>query len=257
MKSNQLAIIVAFYLSKFDKVAKKRLGFRTDAEAFREISRILEVEKNYVKFRRDEFDPIHPWRKGWQRPMDKRIIRAIEALQDLSEKDLGDIVKKILKDENYRNSDEIESITRLLSDEIKSNKSERRREYILRGPTGKKAEEYFIEYFKDGNLSIEGNLEDTRDLGCGYDFKIIGKTEYFFEIKGLAEIEGGILFTSKEWITAKKYDRRYFLVIVRNLNSIPEIEFYQDPASKLSPKKNIVTTIQVQWSITTKELNND
>ena len=127
----------------------------------------------------------------------------------------------------------------------------------MRGPTGKKAEEYFIEYFKDGNLSIEGNLEDTRDLGCGYDFKIIGKTEYFFEIKGLAEIEGGILFTSKEWITAKKYDRRYFLVIVRNLNSIPEIEFYQDPASKLSPKKNIVTTIQVQWSITTKELNND
>ena len=81
MKSNQLAIIVAFYLSKFDKVAKKRLGLSTDAEAFREISRILEVEKNYVKFRRDEFDPIHPWRKGWQRPMDKRIIRAIEAFR--------------------------------------------------------------------------------------------------------------------------------------------------------------------------------
>jgi len=72
MNPNLLAIIVAFYLSKFDKQGLKNLGFKNDADAFETIANILGTKKNYIKFRRDEFDPIHPWRKGWQRPMDNR-----------------------------------------------------------------------------------------------------------------------------------------------------------------------------------------
>src|SRR4051794_11313972 len=107
MNPNLLAIIVAFYLSKYDKQGLKNLGFKNDADAFETIAMILGIKKNYVKFRRDEFDPIHPWRKGWQRPMDNRIIKSIEALQDLEEADLREIVLGILYDENYRKSQDV------------------------------------------------------------------------------------------------------------------------------------------------------
>src|SRR5690349_18136049 len=107
---NELAIIIAFYLSKFNKEALRNLSYATDLEAFKAISQILGVKENYIKFRRDEFDPIHPWRKGWQRPMDVRIVRTIEALQDLEESDLRLIVLKILNDEGYRNSAELRRI---------------------------------------------------------------------------------------------------------------------------------------------------
>jgi hypothetical protein len=113
MNPNQLAIIVAFYLSKFDKQGIKNLGFKNDADAFESIAKILGVKKNYVKFRRDEFDPIHPWRKGWQRPIDNRIIKTIEALQDIDEQDLRDIVLGILQNEKYRNGDDVKKIVSL------------------------------------------------------------------------------------------------------------------------------------------------
>src|SRR5437868_5898254 len=107
MNPNLLAIIVAFYLSKFDKQALQNLGFKNDSEAFETTAKVLGVKKNYIKFRRDEFDPVHPWRKGWERPMDRRIIKSIEALQDLEEPDLREIVQRLLSEDDYRNSDEV------------------------------------------------------------------------------------------------------------------------------------------------------
>lgn len=252
MDSNQLAIIVAFYLSKFDKEAKTRLGYLTDSEAFNSISEVLGVKPNYIKFRRDEFDPIHPWRKGWRRPMDYRIMRAIEALRDLSENELGEIVEKILSDAEYREGEEVNRITRLFS---KDNKDDRKAQaaYILRGPTGKKAEEYFIKYHSEGRHSFEGRLIDTREMGCGYDFEIAGKHSLYIEVKGLAKADGGILFTSKEWQTAEKHADNYVLVVIRDLDQDPKIEFIRNPTSVLKAKKSIVTSVQVQYSVSSKE----
>jgi hypothetical protein len=250
---NRLAIIVAFYLSKFDKFGLQNLGFKTDSEAFESIANTLGIKKNYIKFRRDEFDPVHPWRKGWQRPMDNRIIRAIEALQNLSEPDLRDIVQKILSDTQYRNSEEINRITSLLVDDSKI--KNKRAIFILRGPTGKQAEEHFIKYYSEHNKPIEGKLIDTRDFGSGYDFRIdADKNSYFVEVKGLADILGGVLFTNKEWTTAKQKGPLYYLCIISNIGKKPEIKFIQDPASKLNPKKNICTTVQINWSIPSNQL---
>ena len=143
--NNELSIIVAFYLSKFDKRGINILGYKTDKEAFETIAEILGVKKNYIKFRRDEFDPIHPWRRGWQRPMDKRIKRAIDALQDLDESELREIVTQILTDPEFRTSEEIQDITSIFSKGklIKGKLAK----FIIRSPTGKQAEEFFISHF--------------------------------------------------------------------------------------------------------------
>lgn len=253
MNPNLLAIIVAFYLSKYNKEGLKKLGFKNDRDAFEAIAKTLGIKKNYVKFRRDEFDPIHPWRKGWQRPMDNRIIKSIEALQDLEERDLRDIVQSILQNEKYRNSDEIKQITSLFSDDKKEKVAIGK--FVLRAPTGKVAEEFFLNHFYKNQYPVEGNIIDCRDLGVGYDFRIENmEKNCFVEVKGLSEFSGGILFTSKEWIVAEKEGNNYFLCVISNLSDSPNIIFIQDPFKKLTPKKNISTSIQVNWSVTENQL---
>jgi len=252
MNPNLLAII-AFYLSKFDKQALKNLNFKSDSEAFDITAKILGVKKNYVKFRRDEFDPIHPWRKGWRRPMDNRIIKSIEALQDLDEPDLRDIVKRLLSDSDYRDSEEVRQITLLFSESKKEKIAIGK--FILRAPTGRKAEEYFLAYFLQNKKPVDGNLIDCRDLGVGYDFRIECKDKnYFVEVKDLSDFSGGVLFTNKEWSTARSNGDCYFLCVISNLSEEPNIIFIQNPAEKLNPKKNIYTSIQINWSVTSNQL---
>lgn len=106
MNNNILAIIVAFYLSKFNQEGVRNLGFNSFNEVFDKTANLLNVKRNYVKLRRDEFDPIYPWRQGWKRPMDKRIIRTIEILDELEEPDVRDIVSNILYNPFYRETED-------------------------------------------------------------------------------------------------------------------------------------------------------
>jgi hypothetical protein len=125
----------------------------------------------------------------------------------------------------------------------------------LRGPTGKKAEQYFIKYHTDNNLPMAGELIDTRDLGCGYDFEIKSETtQHFIEVKGLAGNKGGMLFTNKEWGKAKQEREKYTVCLVSNINELPQISFINDPFTKLNPKKNIIQTVQVQWNVSNNQL---
>ena len=52
MNPNLLAIIVAFYLSKFDKQGLKNLGFKNDADAFETIANILGTKKKLYKIQK-------------------------------------------------------------------------------------------------------------------------------------------------------------------------------------------------------------
>jgi len=173
-------------------------------------------------------------------------------LQDLEESDLREIVLRILNDENYRNSEEVTQITSLFSG---SNKKIAIGKFILRAPTGKQAEEFFSEHFVQHKKPFDGTLIDCRDLGVGYDFRIETKEKKIFvEVKGLSAFSGGVIFTSKEWIIAKKEGDNYFLCVISSLNDHPNIIFIQNPFEKLNPKKNVHTTIQISWSVTQKQL---
>ncbi len=88
----------------------------------------------------------------------------------------------------------------------------------------------------------------------GMIFKIEAKQNFFIEVKGLSDISGGILFTNKEWITAKEKGVQYYLCIVSDISNSPQINFIQDPSNKLNPAKNIYPTIQISWSVTQNQL---
>lgn len=251
--SHKLTLYVAYYLARFDKIALKNLGYKNWQSCFSDISQKLNVKKHSVRNWRDEFDPLFGYRAGWyQRPMSPSRANVALALENLEEPEIRLIVEEILsgKIENTP-----KSLSHLLAIANDNSEFERNSSFILRGPTGKKAEQFFIEYHRLNSQPIEGELIDTRDLGCGYDFKIISESnQHFIEVKGLTSNTGGLLFTNKEWETAKKERAKYTVCLVSNINESPEISFINDPYLKLNPRKNIIQTVQVQWSVSKNEL---
>lgn len=239
-------IFISYYLSRFNEEAIRNLGYQTWKHAFEDLSEKLKINKHTIKNWRDEFDPFHGHRAGWhQRSPRKLITHILSQFEQLEEFDVRQIVLEIIKGNPIDipiidNSDEKETSNPI---------------FILRGPTGRKAEMYFVEYHRLNNLPHAGKLIDTRDLGCGYDFEIIsGDTRYFVEVKGLANNQGGILLTNKEWGKAEKEKDNYIICLISNLDETPVITFIKDPYAKLNPKKNIIQTIQIQWSVSNNEL---
>lgn len=251
--NHKLALYVAYYLSRFNNEALKNLGYATWNNAFDDIGLRLKVNRHSVKNWRDEFDPLFEHRAGWyQRPMIPSRAKVVQALEHLPELQIREIVSDIISGKIQESKDELEQLLNIVTtDDNKKSGSV----FILRTPTGKAAEEFFLRFFTENKKPVEGNLIDCRDLGVGYDYRIeTGSDKYYVEVKGLAEFIGGVLFTDKEWITAKTEKEKYYLCLVSNLNEQPEIIFIQNPAEKIKPKKNIYTSIQVSWSVTRNQL---
>lgn len=251
--NHKLTLYVSYYLSRFNIEGLNHLGYSSWSIAFEDIGKKLGVKPNSVKNWRDEFDPIHEHRSGWyQRPMNPSRVAVVKALEDLDENSIRQIVFEIFEN---RNKADIENLLNLVEEDKPEYKTQGK--FILRGPTGRKAEIFFQKYHKDFGRPFPGELVDTRDLGCGYDFEIHATAKKcFVEVKGLSEISGGILFTNKEWNTAQEKGDDYFLVIVKSLTSMPQVSIIQNPVTKMNAKRNVYTTVQVQWSVSEKELSN-
>jgi hypothetical protein len=254
-KNHKLGLYISYYLARFDSEGYQKLGLGNQIETHTKIGSILSVNPHTVKNWRDEFDPLFGHRVGWyQRPMSPSRVKVSQALEDLNEPQIRGIVNDIL---TGRLKDDPEEEEQLLSIVVDDTQNKATRKFILRAPTGKAAENHFIQYYNDTFLPQKGKLVDCRDLGCGYDFRVeTNISDTYIEVKGLAEISGGILFTDKEWQIAQEKGDNYFLCIVKNVNKNPEITFIQNPASKIKPKKNVYTTIQISWSLSQTDLNN-
>lgn len=246
MINNEQAIVISYYLSRFNDEAVNNLGYKTWKDAFADLSDKLQINKHTIKNWRDEFDPFHGHRAGWhQRQPRKTISNIISQFEQLEEFDIRQIAVEIINGNKIDLPEIDNSENEVITNPI----------FILRGPTGKKAEQFFIEYHRLNSLPVAGELIDTRDLGCGYDFEIKSESnQHFIEVKGLASNIGGLLFTNKEWETAKQERTKYTVCLVSNINDSPEISFINDPFSKLNPRKNIIQTVQVQWSVSNNEL---
>jgi hypothetical protein len=252
-KNHKLALYVSYYLSRFNDEGLTNLGYSTWNEAYSDIADKLQVNKHSVKNWRDEFDPIHGHRAGWyQRPMIASRAKVCQALENLDEQSVREIVVDILTGKIKEDADQEKQLLSIPSVEQEESSP---KQFILRAPTGRKAEKYFIEYFEKNKKPINGDLIDCRDLGVGYDFRIEADDKnYFVEVKGISDFSGGVLFTNKEWSTARNEGDSYFLCIVSNLNEKIEINFIQNPFEKLNAKKNIYTSIQINWSVTANQL---
>jgi hypothetical protein len=252
--NHKLGLYISYYLARFDKDAYTKLGYGNQSQTHKKIGELLSVKPQTVQNWRDEFDPLFGHRAGWyQRPMNPSRIRVAQALENLDELQVRSIAKDILTGKIQEEPEEEEQLLSIASDESKGRAVQ---PFIVRAPTGKAAEEFFMNHYSENKFPVDGTLIDCRDLGVGYDFRIENSDKYtFVEVKGLAEISGGVLFTNKEWTVAKSEGDNYFLCVVSNLTENAEIMFIQNPAQKLKPKKNIYTTIQISWGVSQIQLS--
>lgn len=243
MDKRKKLLITAFYLAKFNREAYANLGYTKIIQAHKEIGEKLGYKGNSVKNRRDDFDPLFGHRAGWHKvELSKSNLEIVDSFDHLSEEALRAIVVDLLENES--------------PEDIFSLDSEFRRvpTYTTRGITGKKAESFFMDWFAE--YYPHDVLVDTRELGCGYDFKI-ENSEHVFEVKGLSTDNGGILFTDKEWATAAEKKEDYHLVLVKEcFSDEPIVEVYSNPHLKFNPKKKVTTVITVNWGVSSNDINN-
>jgi hypothetical protein len=250
-RKNSLALIIAYYLSRFDREAYQNLGFETLTGGHETIGNRLDVNPNTVKNMRDEFDSIHDNpRVGWyQREIRPSRQQVVDAFQGLGEFEIRGIVQQILETGSEGDFEGLEQIINDLT-EGTDDTEDATTQYIVRGPTGRAAEEFFMEDHRRSALPRPGELIDTRDEGCGYDFMILSEDKNtYIEVKGLKTVLGGMLFTAKEWEMAMQFGEDYFVALVRDLENDARLELIQNPAAVFRPDKSIRSIVQVRYQV--------
>lgn len=255
-QKNALALIAAYYLSKYDEVAYSRLGFGGVHATHRALSNLLGVKHNTLKNMRDEFDPLHDNpRKGWyQREPRPSRQRVIEMFGGMDEEGLYLVVRDIMKEAAFRDSEEVGEIVREITDSDQKTPSGSMSP-AARIISGRMAEEYFISYHAETSEPAPGELQDTRLHACGYDFEIRDSTLVtLVEVRGTADHSGGVVFTDKEWRVATSTADSFVLALVRNLSADPYIHFIRNPASVLQAKQRLYTTVEKTWQVSGSQL---
>ena len=111
-ENRKLALLVAYYLSKFNNNGLKNLGYKTFTQAYNDIGERLNVKPNTVKNWRDEFDPLHEnKRHGWyQRELRPSRLDIVEKFKDISEDAFIQIVSEILSSQSSTDKEKIVEI---------------------------------------------------------------------------------------------------------------------------------------------------
>ncbi len=236
-------ILVGLYLSKYDSLGVKRLGFESFVEAFNVIGYALGSKPASIKNYRDEFDPLFPnHRKGWhKRPIREYCLKMFEEYKALDLESFTGLIKSFVGyDENVWS--EVQA---------RGEKDESESHFAKRLITGLAAEQYF-ESVQPSIPEFKGYaVENTTRFGCGYDFRLRTAAEDDFlavEVKGLKERTGSVSLTPKEHDVAMMLKDRFFLFVVKNFLESPFHEIFQDPLSgRLQFKKTERVTVQITW----------
>ncbi len=233
-------ILTGLYLSKFDSLGLKELGFESFVEAFNVMGYAMGSKPASIKNYRDEFDPLFPnRRKGWhKRPIRAYCLKVFEEYKNLDFESFTGLVKSFVGyNENVVQAEEEQ-------DESGSR-------FAKRLITGLAAEQYFGS-IQASVPEFKGYVaENTTRYGCGYDFRLRTEAQEKFlavEVKGLKEKTGSVSLTHKEHQVATVLRDRFYLFVVKNFQESPFHEIFRDPLSgKIRFTKNERVTVQVSW----------
>ena len=236
-------ILAGLYLSKYDSLGLRKLGFESFVEAFNVIGYALGSKPMSIKNYRDEFDPLFPnKRKGWhKRPTRDYCLKVFDTYKNLDLETFTSMVKSFTGyDENAWS--EVQA---------KDERDESDSSFAKRLITGLAAEQYFESVHIRLSEFKGYTVENTTKLGCGYDFRLRKETEKDFlavEVKGLKDKTGSLSLTPKEYDVATALTNRFFLFVVKNFCETPFHEIYSDPlAGQLRFKKKETVTVNVSW----------
>ena len=238
-------ILVGLYLSKYDSIGLKRLGFDSFSEAFNTLGYVLGSKPASIKNYRDEFDPLFPNRR---KGCISAKLAGIALMFWISTRrwilTFSALVQSFV---GYSENTWSEIETERRRSAPKSNFAER----LI---TGLAAEQYF-ESVQPSLPEFTGySLKNTTRLGCGYDFRLekhLAERDFLaVEVKGLKGATGSVSLTRKEHEIAAALGDRFFLFVVKNFRDSPFHKMYRDPLSgDLRFEKQERVTVQVSCSL--------
>lgn len=236
-------ILIGMYLSKFDVDGLHLLGFTSFTEAFNVVGLALNSPPASIKNYRDEFDPVFPnSRQGWhRRPMREHCKATLDKFGNLGVGELTELVKAIV----YKDAD-----LGIIFEQVVDSADSQVSTFAKRLITGQAAEQYFKSNYESISEFQGFELEDTTQLGCGFDFKLSSSHTYCgVEVKGLNELNGTVTLTQKEHAVAAYLKERYFLFIVKNFKDKPFHNVYQNPldGNSLAFTRQEMAVTQVSW----------
>ena len=227
--------LIGYGLAKFDMVFVNHFGFETKQAFFEYCIEINLAETvGVVKNRQDLFDPFFENnRKGWWQKGDaylhrKEFIEATFKQETLDAGKFAELVKLYLESDLSIIAPKESVIPPILRSKFRQLQE-----------TGQEAELFFMNNYQQIDFLKNGELEDARLFGDGYDFQIgIGKHFFLAEIKGIRGTKGSIRFTENEHTKAIEFRNNYVLIVVNNLEKSPKMEIIRNPTMKLtfSPK---------------------
>lgn len=97
-----------------------------------------------------------------------------------------------------------------------------------------------VEVAKQYETGQGRKVVSVEEENCGWDLTSLweGQVNRYMEVKGRAG-EGGVALTPNEWIKAQRFGKEYWLYVVVNCKTKPELFLIQDPAATLSPREEI------------------
>ena len=248
-ESHKRALVVAYFLSRCDKKGFQALGYKTWNDAYEGIGEALGVLPSTIGHMRDHFDPFcSPVRKGWhQRPPLRSRVQVMEAYTDVSNEALYEIITDILGG--------VSDVGKIYTAPITATGTKEKNvladnlAFAARLRTGEAAEEYFKKQYPTLTQFAGMQLEDTRKLGTGFDFRVHGNgITRAVEVKGVVGKSGSIAFTDKEWSVAHHLKHDYVLALVRSVFDAPVLELKIDPVANIQVIKRSIETVSVYWS---------
>ncbi len=93
--------------------------------------------------------------------------------------------------------------------------------------------------------------EDVSALNLGFDIRstdAAGRKRYI-EVKGRAAI-GAVELTQNEWFKAQRFKEDFYLHVVLNATTQPELHVIHNPAASLQPEQQI----EVRYLVSVKEI---
>ena len=246
LKLREKLILSGLYLSKFDALGIKRLGFGSFVEALNVIGYALGAKPASVKNYRDEFDPLFPNpRQGWhKRPTRQYCMDVFKKYQGLDIESFTGLLRSFIGDQGEP-TDALEMVEPL---------TDTASHFAKRLTTGLAAEHYFESMQPQLSEFKHYSIENTTRWGCGYDFRLSrdGTTDFLaVEVKGLTDRSGSLLLTPKEHEAAVSLADRFVLFVVRNFRESPFHDIYRNPLSgaiQFTRKERVV--VQVAWTAT-------
>lgn len=233
------AIIVAYAMSRLNDVFLARFRFKSWRAAFASTGEVLGVRATSMKNLRDEFDPLHEFRKGWhKRPLRPNRQRVLGEFSEVSDDALLDIVDGFLR----KDADTTTAIAAPLA--FSTNRIE---DVAQRLRTGREAEEHFLRHSQTICGIDPGDLLDRRNEAAGYDFGVSSRAELAIEVKGIRKAKGDILFTDLEWRTARYRQESFWLVVVGDLDESPSARLWRDPSNNIVATSRAVRSLAVTW----------